>query len=171
MWPHLLWIFVGLGKTGQLAIFWQHESCLAVKTKCISHLRMFAQALPPSVTAEVELWKWWGSPKKRGDFDLKWKMILWTTVIKSVTKFYRVVNFWVWKDQPKNMVHQIDPFLKSPMLVKSHWGKNQLFVHLMLEKWENEILKMWILWKMRFWKANFVKKWDSDIVNFVKNDI
>ena len=47
------------------------------------------------------------------------------------------------------------------------------------EKWEfeivnfvkNEVLKMWILWKMRFWKCDFCEKWDFEIVNFVKNEI
>ena len=37
---------------------------------------------------------------------------------------------------------------------------------------KNERLKMWILWKK--WDleiVNFVKKWDFEIVNFVKNEI
>ena len=36
---------------------------------------------------------------------------------------------------------------------------------------EKEALKMWIFWKMRFWKREFCKKWDFVNVNFVKNDI
>ena len=36
---------------------------------------------------------------------------------------------------------------------------------------ENEILIMWILWKMRFWKCEFCEKWDFDNVNFVKSEI
>ena len=44
------------------------------------------------------------------------------------------------------------------------------------EKWDfenvnfvtNEILKMWIFWKMRFWKCKFCEKWDFEIVNLVK---
>ena len=47
------------------------------------------------------------------------------------------------------------------------------------EKWDfenvnfvkNEILKMWILWKIRFWKCEFWEKWDFEIVNFVKIEI
>ena len=36
---------------------------------------------------------------------------------------------------------------------------------------ENEVLKMWILWKERFWKCEFCEKWDFENVNFVKNEI
>ena len=47
------------------------------------------------------------------------------------------------------------------------------------EKWdfenvnfvENDILKMWILWKMRHWKSELCEKWDLEIVNFVKNEV
>ena len=31
--------------------------------------------------------------------------------------------------------------------------------------------KMWILWKMIFWKCEFCEKWDFESVNFVKNEI
>ena len=36
---------------------------------------------------------------------------------------------------------------------------------------KNETLKMWILWKMIFWKCEFWEKWDFVIVNFVKNEV
>ena len=36
---------------------------------------------------------------------------------------------------------------------------------------KNEILKMWILWKVRFWKGEFCEKWDFEKVNFVKSRI
>ena len=36
---------------------------------------------------------------------------------------------------------------------------------------ENEILNMWILRKMRFWKSDFGQKWDFENVNFVKYEI
>ena len=35
----------------------------------------------------------------------------------------------------------------------------------------NETLKMWILWKMRFWKCEFYQNCDFENVNFVKNNI
>ena len=34
---------------------------------------------------------------------------------------------------------------------------------------EFDVWKMWILWKMRFWKCEFCEKWDFENVNFVKN--
>ena len=47
----------------------------------------------------------------------------------------------------------------------SHWGKNQLFIQKLPRIWyfknvnfvKNAILKMWILWRMRFSKYEFVK--------------
>ena len=44
------------------------------------------------------------------------------------------------------------------------WGKTQLFIQKFLRNWclknvnfvKNEILKMWILWKMRLWNCDFV---------------
>ena len=36
---------------------------------------------------------------------------------------------------------------------------------------KNEVLKMWILTKMRFWKCEFCQKWGFENVNFVKNEI
>ena len=47
------------------------------------------------------------------------------------------------------------------------------------EKWDfenvnfvkNDILKMWILWKMRLWNCEFCEKIDFENVNFVKSEI
>ena len=36
---------------------------------------------------------------------------------------------------------------------------------------KNEILKMWILWKIGLWNCEFCQKWDFEIVSFVKNEI
>ena len=49
----------------------------------------------------------------------------------------------------------------------THWGKIPLFIHICLGIWclnnvnivKNEILKMWILWKMWFWKCEFCQKY------------
>ena len=48
--------------------------------------------------------------------------------------------------------------------VKKWYFENVIFV-------KNENLKMWISWKMRFWKCEFCEKWDFENVNFVKNVI
>ena len=55
----------------------------------------------------------------------------------------------------------------------THWDKTQLFIRKIHINWclKNETLKMWILWKMRFWKCEFIQKWDFQNVNFVKNEI
>ena len=78
---------------------------------------------------------------------------------------------------------------------RAHWGKNQLFIQILsriwclknvnfakkrcykcefCEKWvwncgfffKNEILKIWILWKMRLWWCEFCEKWGFQNVNF-----
>ena len=36
---------------------------------------------------------------------------------------------------------------------------------------KNEILKMWILWKMRLWSCEFCEKWDFENVNSVKSEV
>ena len=33
---------------------------------------------------------------------------------------------------------------------------------------KNETLKLWILWKIRFWNSEFCQKWDLENVNLVK---
>ena len=35
---------------------------------------------------------------------------------------------------------------------------------------KSNTLKMWILWKMRFWKCEFCQKCEFENVNFVKNE-
>ena len=59
------------------------------------------------------------------------------------------------------------------------FSKNQLFIQKLSRIWclknvkfvENETLKLWILWKMRFWKCEFCEKCDFENGNFVKNEI
>ena len=74
-------------------------------------------------------------------------------------------------------------------IAHAHWGKSQLFIQKslefcclknvnfvkkgVLEMWilsNVRFLKMWILWKMIFWKCELCEKWDFEIVNFVEND-
>ena len=61
------------------------------------------------------------------------------------------------------------PFcLLNEKWVDAHWGKNQLFIQKLPRIWslknvnfaKNKILKLWILWKMIFWKREFCEKWD-----------
>ena len=72
--------------------------------------------------------------------------------------------------------------------VGTHWSKTNFLYRISLEfdAWKcefcekcdlenvnfvkNEILRMWILWKMRFWECEFCGKWVLKIVNFVKNE-
>ena len=52
---------------------------------------------------------------------------------------------------------------KKLMFENVHFVKNEIFV-------KNDFLKMWILWKMRFWKCALCEKWDCQNVNFVKTE-
>ena len=47
-----------------------------------------------------------------------------------------------------------------------NFEKNEIFESVNFVK--IEILKMWILWKMRFWKCEFCENLDFENVNFVK---
>ena len=66
-----------------------------------------------------------------------------------------------------------------PCIPSPHWDKKQLLIQKLPRIWclknvnfvNNELLKMWILWKMRLWICEFCGKWDIENVNFVKNEI
>ena len=61
---------------------------------------------------------------------------------------------------------------------KDTLGQNKLFIQKLPRIWclknanfvKNESLKLWILWKMRFWKCAFCEKWGFENMNFVKNE-
>ena len=54
--------------------------------------------------------------------------------------------------------------------------KNEILKCEFCEKWDfenvilanNDILKMWLLWKIRFWKCDFCEKWDFENVILLK---
>ena len=57
----------------------------------------------------------------------------------------------------------------------AHWGKKQHFIQKFprirclknVNFVKNETLKMWFLWKMRFWKCEFCLKWDFGKCDFL----
>ena len=76
-----------------------------------------------------------------------------------------VHSVWIFS---KNVSYFIQFYAFSLNFFDTHYGKNQLFVQKLLRIW---CLKIWILWKMRFWNCEFCERWDFKNVNFVKSGI
>ena len=73
---------------------------------------------------------------------------------------------WIWIHAAVDCLERCCEFL-----VPSYWNGAVICNFTNVNFVKNEILKVWILWKMWFWKCEFCENWDFESVNFVKNEI
>ena len=110
-----------------------------------------------------------------------WKSQFWQNSHVENLIFHKIhiskISFFTKFTFPKSHFCRIHPF-KISLFTKFTMSKScsctkltfiKKLSRIMVNFVKSEILKMWILWKIRLWKCEFCQNWDFQNVNFVKN--